>query len=63
MTLGDACHALDHADDALPDDDESKQLQAFDNMRVLEADDAPCHGDEKNSQTFDYGNDDPTSTC
>jgi hypothetical protein len=49
LTLGDACHTLDHSDDTLSNDDESEQLQAFDDMGVLEADNAPCHGDEKYS--------------
>lgn len=27
LTLSDACHAIDHADDTLPNDDEGEQLQ------------------------------------
>lgn len=59
MPLGDTSHALDHANYAFADDDEREQLQSLDDVRVLEADDAPGHSDEEDSKAFDNSNDDP----
>lgn len=56
LTFGDTSYTLNHPDDAFTNDDERQQLQAFHDMCILEADDAPYHGSEEYSQAFEDGN-------
>jgi hypothetical protein len=59
LSFSDTGNTFHHTYDPFSDDDQRQELQALDQMRILEADDAPNNCNEKNEKTFSDGDDNP----